>query len=428
MSGLVLRGGEVIEAAGPLASAALVTAGAGPDYFSSDRHYEFLARRMLAALRSGRFVLVTGDPPPNSQVLSHALNRVVGFDYTVIVINCGPQLTCEDLRRAVPILAGPRATSAAIVEPERLVPPSPLFVFDGFDRLSDGQIKDVCEGALHLDQMRAAGLLLAPFDFLARLERPALHFLKERLAAHVRVQEVGDDEAIAFLHNQLLAQRDRRIEARGFRHGILIGLAASGIVLAASIGLFLTRNPTAEQIRAAPENTGERRTVSEEGSMLRPAEEPATNFAPAQAAPKTETGSASATTPLPPPSSSVAESPPPVAPSAIARPPADLHSSDAEIPALLRRGDAFLTSGDITSARLFYERAAEAGSGPAALLLGATFDPVMFGHVGAPDRITDPAQALAWYRRARDLGMVEAEQRIKRFETPSRHERDTPSH
>jgi len=176
---------------------------------------------------------------------------------------------------------------------------------------------------------------------------------KERLAAHVHDQEVGDDEAIAFLHNQLLAQRDRRIEAPAFRHGILIGVAASGIVLAVSIGLFLILNPIAEQTRAAPESTGGRRTVSEESSTLRPA---------------------------------------------------DLHSSDAEIAALLRRGDAFLTSGDITSARLFYERAAEAGSGPAALLLGATFD---------------PAQALTWYRRARDLGMVEAEQQIKRFETPS---------
>jgi hypothetical protein len=191
---------------------------------------------------------------------------------------------------------------------------------------------------------------------------------KERLAAHVHDQEVGDDEAIAFLHNQLLAQRDRRIEAPAFRHGILIGVAASGIVLAVSIGLFLILNPIAEQTRAAPESTGGRRTVSEESSTLRPA---------------------------------------------------DLHSSDAEIAALLRRGDAFLTSGDITSARLFYERAAEAGSGPAALLLGATFDPVMYGHVGALDAIADPAQALTWYRRARDLGMVEAEQQIKRFETPS---------
>ena len=85
----------------------------------------------------------------------------------------------------------------------------------------------------------------------------------------------------------------------------------------------------------------------------------------------------------------------------------------------MRRGDAFLTSGDITSARLFYERAAEAGSGPAALQLGATFDPVMLGRVGDRVGLADRAQALLWYRRARDLGIVEAEQEIKRIETSS---------
>jgi len=42
--------------------------------------------------------------------------------------------------------------------------------------------------------------------------------------------------------------------------------------------------------------------------------------------------------------------------------------------------------------------------------------------------IADPAQALSWYRRARDLGMVEAEQRIKRFERPSLGEQDNRSH
>jgi len=62
--------------------------------------------------------------------------------------------------------------------------------------------------------------------------------------------------------------------------------------------------------------------------------------------------------------------------------------------------------------------AADAGSWLAALQVGATFDPVILGHVGVRAGITDPAQALSWYRRARDLGMVEAEQRIKRF-TPS---------
>jgi len=102
----------------------------------------------------------------------------------------------------------------------------------------------------------------------------------------------------------------------------------------------------------------------------------------------------------------------------VAHPPAELHSSAAEIAALVRRGDAFLNSGDITSARLFGERAADAGSGLAALQVGATFDPVILGYIRARSSLADPAQALSWYRRASDLGMVEAEQRIKRF-TPS---------
>ena len=310
--------------------------------------------------------------------------------------------------------------------PEVLVAVCPIFVFDAFDRLSDKQIEEVCKDTVHFGQIPAAGILLASLDFLARLERPALHFLKDQLAAHFRVQEVGDDEAVTFLHNQLLTLRGRRLEARGFRHGILIGLTACGVVFAVSIGLFLILNPGGEQIRAGPDSSGERRTVSGDGPMPRPAAESVTNFEPVRSAPTTEMRPASTTTP-PPPRSTLVEIPSSGAPSAMTHPPADLRSSNAEIAALIGRGDVFLSSGDITSARLFYERAAEAGSGPAALQLGATFDPVVLGRVGARGVIADPAQALSWYRRARDLGMVEAEQRIKRFETQSPGEQDTRS-
>jgi hypothetical protein len=106
------------------------------------------------------------------------------------------------------------------------VPASGIYLFDEFDQLSDAQIKSVCE--IH-DQNQTAAVLLTSPDFLARLERPALSFLKDRITGQFLFQEVGDDEAIAFLHNQLLSQRDRRVEARGFRRGILIGLAAGGL-------------------------------------------------------------------------------------------------------------------------------------------------------------------------------------------------------
>jgi hypothetical protein len=55
------------------------------------------------------------------------------------------------------------------------------------------------------------------------------------------VQEVGDDEAISFLHDQILVQRRRHIEAHGYRRGILAGVAVSGVVLAAVGGLFNNR-------------------------------------------------------------------------------------------------------------------------------------------------------------------------------------------
>jgi len=82
---------------------------------------------------------------------------------------------------------------------------------------------------------------------------------------------------------------------------------------------------------------------------------------------------------------------------------------------LLGRGDALLGTGDTTSARLFYERAADGGSGLAALRLGATFDPALPRRTGM-GTAADPAQALFWYRRARDLGITEAETRINRIE------------
>ena len=96
-------------------------------------------------------------------------------------------------------------------------------------------------------------MLLTPIDFLARLEGPALRFLNERIAAQFRFDEVGDDETVAVLHNQLLSQRDRRIEARGFRRGILVGLAGSGVVIAASIGAFHRAFDRRASLRSARE-------------------------------------------------------------------------------------------------------------------------------------------------------------------------------
>jgi TPR repeat protein len=79
-----------------------------------------------------------------------------------------------------------------------------------------------------------------------------------------------------------------------------------------------------------------------------------------------------------------------------------------EVAALLARGDALLAQGDIASARLFYERAADAGDARAALKLGGTYDPVILSVAHVLIR-GDRATAETWYRRARELGDPEAE-------------------
>jgi TPR repeat protein len=95
--------------------------------------------------------------------------------------------------------------------------------------------------------------------------------------------------------------------------------------------------------------------------------------------------------------------------------PTQLRLPATEITTLLARGDALFAQGDISSARLFYERAADAGEGRAALRLGKTFDPVFldFAHLRVRG---DAAMAVSWYGRALELGEAEAEILLKRLE------------
>ena len=82
----------------------------------------------------------------------------------------------------------------------------------------------------------------------------------------------------------------------------------------------------------------------------------------------------------------------------------------------MARGDAFLRVGDIASARLFYERAADAGNGSAALRLGATFDSAFLSRAGVRGMPGDPARAASWYRRALDLGEATAAERLNNLD------------
>jgi TPR repeat protein len=109
------------------------------------------------------------------------------------------------------------------------------------------------------------------------------------------------------------------------------------------------------------------------------------------------------------------------APSTIASPagrkaPAQPAFSVAEIATLLARGDSLFATGDVVSARLLYERAADAGEAGAAVRLGETFDPSFLEDPRLRGVRGDPGTAAFWYRRARDLGATGVASRLNRLE------------
>ena len=115
------------------------------------------------------------------------------------------------------------------------------------------------------------------------------------------------------------------------------------------------------------------------------------------------------------PSADAAAAPaPPIAAIAAETPPEPIATdvprlSGSEIAALVSRGDAFLAAGDIASARLFFQRAADSGDGGAAMRMAVTYDATFLNRAGVRSLGSDPERAAFWYRRARELGGGKAE-------------------
>ena len=78
----------------------------------------------------------------------------------------------------------------------------------------------------------------------------------------------------------------------------------------------------------------------------------------------------------------------------------------------LIQGMRFLVIGNINSARLLFERAADAGNARAALLMGDTFDDVRLNQLGVLGVVPDRARSVYWYERADELGAPEAKERL----------------
>jgi hypothetical protein len=78
----------------------------------------------------------------------------------------------------------------------------------------------------------------------------------------------------------------------------------------------------------------------------------------------------------------------------------------------LVKADRLIAKGDIVGARTVYQRAAELGSGAAALALGTTYDPNRLWSLGALGLSGNKDRARQWYQRAVELGNSEAKARL----------------
>jgi TPR repeat protein len=85
----------------------------------------------------------------------------------------------------------------------------------------------------------------------------------------------------------------------------------------------------------------------------------------------------------------------------------------AEIAGLLKRGEAFLTNGDVAGARLVLQRAAEHGNARAAFALGSSYDPAALQRLGVYGPAPNLQLARQWYERAAEYGSKEAEARLQ---------------
>jgi TPR repeat protein len=101
--------------------------------------------------------------------------------------------------------------------------------------------------------------------------------------------------------------------------------------------------------------------------------------------------------------------------SAPATSPPRQHDAD-EIALIMKSGADLMANGDISAARLMYQRAAEAGEATAALALAETYDPLVLRRVNPKGGIApDVAQAHIWYEKAMDLGSAVAPERLERL-------------
>jgi hypothetical protein len=81
----------------------------------------------------------------------------------------------------------------------------------------------------------------------------------------------------------------------------------------------------------------------------------------------------------------------------------------------MEKGNQELEDGNVSTARLFYEYAADVGLADAAMALAATFDASELAKLNVRGIAPNAKETQRWYERARQLGAAEADQRLRRL-------------
>jgi hypothetical protein len=84
-----------------------------------------------------------------------------------------------------------------------------------------------------------------------------------------------------------------------------------------------------------------------------------------------------------------------------------------ELQLLTRQGEQFASAGDLVTARILFQRAAEAGDATAAMALGATYDPKVLAKLGVLGMGADVEKARSWYQKAESQGSAQATRRLQ---------------
>ena len=459
---------------------AFATPDAGSEYLATAEHYRHLAGRIVDALGRGCLVLVTGEPPASPTMLVEALRKAMA-PRMVIEVACVPELDRTSLfadgsssRDATPSSGAERTDDAALALPVFVFADADRLSDAQIKDLFEAVLDAVGAGVLLAHPTflaRFENSVLHPLEAALAAHFSVQHLERDEVQAFIRHQLPPADGATPFTARRMalialtsggdpavvnrLARRMLEIEPEGSRAGlsemlpqawrrpirkpaagqsnadeiawpngspryrkslrlaaaIMIGLGILWLI-AGGIGsrdhgtlVSLLRGHTAPRQETPDVPTRAAAPLPSDAaagaSSVTPA--PASNTAPDREA-----------EPVP------SAEPPSAAPSSGSAPetaPAEPRLSTAETAALVARGDGFLEAGDVASARLFFERAADAGDGRAAMRMAVTYDAAFLERAGLRGLRTDSERASFWYRRARDLGEGKEDQPVRGPET-----------